>query len=286
MLAALDRLGGPPVFLEVHRLAPFGFRSADVGVVMDLMIHDLDILNHLVGEEPVRVDAVGVPVIGPNEDIANARLTFPSGCVANVTASRVSLQRMRRIRIFSREAYLSLDYGRREAMLVRRSSRMQEWMARCVDVMGCGAPNGGPCPDFGDLLDVEKLPIHEAEPLKEEITALVDAIRGARPPQPGGDEGLRAVRLAERILETFARTRCPAARPAPSPETLVSRAAAGRCEPCAALTAPATPIDSLPLRFRSRVHCREVPPWPASPSKSWSRTASTSVTASAGGTRR
>jgi predicted dehydrogenase len=203
VLAALDRLGGPPVFLEVHRLAPFSFRAADVGVVMDLMIHDLDIVNHLVGEVPSRVDAVGVPVLSAHEDIANARITFPSGCVANVTASRVSLQKMRRIRIFSRESYLSLDYDRREALLVRRRE----------------APPDDPraVPSSSDLLDVEKLPIHEAEPLREEIAALVDAIRGAGPAQPGGGEGIAALRLAERILADLRSHPVPDVRRGPGP---------------------------------------------------------------------
>lgn len=197
VLEALDRLGGRPAFLEVHRLAPYPFRAADTGVVMDMMIHDLDILNHLVGEEPERVDAVGVPVVSAHEDIVNARLTYPCGAVANVTASRVSLQRMRRVRIFSRDAYLSLDYDRREALLVRRSPRLGEWVAGCS---AGGLPVATP-PAFQDLLLTEKLPIHDGEPLKEELVAAVEAVRSGSPPRVGGDDGLRALRLAERILE-------------------------------------------------------------------------------------
>lgn len=196
VLEALSRLGGPPAFLEVHRLAPYSFRASDTGVVMDMMIHDLDILNHLVGEEPERVDAVGVPVVSAHEDIVNARLTYPSGAVANVTASRVSLQRMRRIRIFSREAYLSLDYDRREALLVRRSARLDEWTAG----VGKGVARTAAPPAFQDLLLSEKLPIHDGEPLKEELVAAVEAVRSGSPPRVSGDEGLRALRLAERIL--------------------------------------------------------------------------------------
>lgn len=173
--SALDRLGAPPAFLEVHRLAPFSTRSTDVGVVMDLMIHDLDLVNHLVGEEAERVEAVGVPVLGPHEDMANARITFPSGCVANVTASRASLQRMRRFRIFSTDGYLALDYDRKHALLVR-------------------PPQG----DSG--LVTEELPIRDAEPLRAELAALVAAIREERRPEVGGPDGLRALALAERIL--------------------------------------------------------------------------------------
>lgn len=196
VLEALDRLGGRPMFLEVHRLAPYPFRASDTGVVMDMMIHDLDILNHLVGEEPEQVDAVGVPVVSPHEDIVNARLTYPCGAVANVTASRVSLQRLRRVRLFSRESYLSLDFDRREALLVRRSARLGEWIAACSSG---GLPVAEP-PAFQDLLQTEKLPIHDGEPLKEELVAAVAAVRSGSPPRVGGDDGLRALRLAERIL--------------------------------------------------------------------------------------
>jgi predicted dehydrogenase len=190
VMAALDRLGAPPAFLEVHRLAPFPSRSADIGVVMDMMIHDLDLVNHLVGEEAERVEAVGVPVLSRHEDIANARLVFPCGCVANVTASRISSHRMRRFRVFSTEGYLSLDYDKREALLVRPPPP------------GARVPEGG---DVSDLLVVEKLPIEDAEPLREEITALVSAVRTGRRARVGGGEGLRALRVAERILADLER---------------------------------------------------------------------------------
>lgn len=186
--SALARLGGSPAFLEVHRLAPFVGRSTDVGVVMDLMIHDLDLVNHLVGEEAERVEAVGVPVVGPHEDLANARITFPSGCVANVTASRASLQRMRRFRIFSTDGYLALDYDRKHALLVR-------------------PPRAG-----GDLVK-EELPIRDAEPLREELAALVSAIREGRRPDVGGDDGLRALALAERILADLRARSFPGSAP-------------------------------------------------------------------------
>ena len=216
VLGAVARLGSPPVFLEAHRLAPYPARSADVGVVMDVMIHDLDILNHLVGEEAVRVEAVGVAVVGPHEDIANARITFPSGAVANVTASRVSQQRMRRIRIFGAEAYLALDYDRREALLSRRSAHGRP------NGSGNGNGNGSRsalslaaepprhlAPE--DLFDVEAIPIPPAEPLGAEIAALVDAVRGRRTPEPSGVAGIRALRLAERILDDLRRRPVPAA---------------------------------------------------------------------------
>jgi predicted dehydrogenase len=220
VMSAVERLGATPVFLEVHRLAPFSFRSADVGVVMDLMIHDLDIVLHLVGEEPSQVDAVGIPVIGSidggKEDIANVRLTFPSGAVANVTASRVSLQRMRKIRFFSPDAYVSLDYDKRQALLVRKSPRLTR------AALEAAAGNGGDLAalatvDFGDLLHTEMLSIDDAEPLKEEIRAFVRAIRGGKRPPVGGAEGLRALSVAERILQSIA------ARPRPKIASTAAR---------------------------------------------------------------
>jgi predicted dehydrogenase len=208
VMAAVERLGVRPVFLEVHRLAPFSFRSADVGVVMDLMIHDLDIVLHLVGEEPSRVEAVGVPVLGAREDIANARLAFPSGAVANVTASRVSLGKMRKIRIFSQDAYVSLDYDKRQALLVRKSPALtRAVLERAAGGGGLEALAGH---DFGDLLHTEMLEIAEAEPLKEEIRQFLAAARGDAPPKVSGEQGLAALRVAERVLSDVAARPLPA----------------------------------------------------------------------------
>lgn len=120
-LQELEAEGIVPGFIEAHRLAPYNPRGRDVSVVHDLMVHDLDLILHLVGQEPVEMQAAGVAVIGPGTDIANVRLTFPDGCVANVTASRVSLSPMRKLRIFQPDAYLSLDLqaGRRELVRLR-----------------------------------------------------------------------------------------------------------------------------------------------------------------------
>lgn len=227
VMAALDRLGAAPSFIEVHRLAPYPQRGADTGVVMDTMIHDLDLVNHVVGEESEKVEAVGVPVVGPNEDIANARITFPSGCVANVTASRVSLQRMRRFRIFSEDGYLALDYDKREALLVvppggdlsERGAAMagvrQALEAahgdvdHAADLLRARLPHGADPTRAGRF---ERLEIGDAEPLKEELIALVHTIASGKRPLVGCEDGLRALRLAERILEDV---RC---RPAPGRE--------------------------------------------------------------------
>jgi predicted dehydrogenase len=207
--AALDRLGDAPIYVEVHRLAPFPARALDVGVVMDLMIHDLDILNHLVGEEAQDVRAVGVCISGEHEDVVNARVTFPSGCVANLTASRVSDQRMRRIRIFTRSGYLSLDYDGREARIVRpRRRKIAGWGEQIADLAARPAllddtRTSGRRPAFEELLRTERLRIDDAEPLRAEIESLVDAVRHGRRPSVCGVDGLRALGLAERILASI-----------------------------------------------------------------------------------
>jgi predicted dehydrogenase len=176
------------------------------------MIHDLDIVQHLVGEEPSRVEAVGVPVVGGHEDIANARLSFPSGAVANVTASRVSLAKMRKIRVFSPDAYVSLDYDKRQALLVRKSPTLTR--AELERAAGGGGDLAAlAAPDFGDLLTTEMLPIEEAEPLKAEIRAFLASIAGGSPPAVGGLEGLRALVLAERILADLRARPVPGRKP-------------------------------------------------------------------------
>ena len=126
VVEAATKLGIHPLFIECHRLNPFSFRATDVGVVLDLMIHDLDVILHFVGSKVARVDAVGVGILSRNEDIANARLTFENGAVANVTASRVAVQTMRKIRVFSPDSYISLDYERREGVFDQRCARCHE----------------------------------------------------------------------------------------------------------------------------------------------------------------
>ena len=201
VMTAVERLGMKPRFLEVHRLAPYTFRSADVGVVMDLMIHDLDIVLHLVGEEPSGVDAVGVPVIGPREDIANARLQFPSGAVANVTASRVSLTKMRKVRGFGPDAYVSLDYDKRQAVLVRTTDKLDA--VRRDPKAAAAAAAAGSGLAFTDFVRSEFLTIDEAEPLKEELRSFLGAVRDGTAPRVPGEQGARALTLAERILASI-----------------------------------------------------------------------------------
>lgn len=168
-----------PRFIEVHRLGVFPDRSLDIDVVFDLMIHDLDIVLSLVGSDVTAIEAVGVPVLTPKYDIANARLRFASGCIANVTASRISKDRVRKIRVFQRDAYLSIDYAAQEVegwRLVRRAGARPEIQ-------------GG------------QLPVKKDEPLRLELEDFVHAARDRRAPLVDGAAGRRALDLATRIAE-------------------------------------------------------------------------------------
>jgi predicted dehydrogenase len=167
-------------FIEAHRLGVFSDRSTDVDVVLDLMIHDLDIALTLVQSEIAAVDAVGVAALTGKTDIANARLRFANGCVANLTASRISTDKVRKLRIFERDAYLSIDYARQEGLIysLKRSP-------------------GAPRPEIVR----EALPVAPEEPLQAELRAFVQRIRGADVPVVTGPQGLAALRLASRILD-------------------------------------------------------------------------------------
>jgi predicted dehydrogenase len=171
-----------PRFIEVHRLSGFPARSLDVDVVLDVMIHDLDIVLALDGSEPVQVEAVGVPVLTPKVDIANARLRFGSGLIANLTASRVSAEKVRKFRVFAPRTYISVDFAAREAQVYR----LRE--------------TEGGRPD----ISVERTAGPEEEPLQRQLAAFVAAVRERTPPLVSGVDGRRALALALAILERIA----------------------------------------------------------------------------------
>lgn len=166
-----------PLFFEVHRLGVFTPRSLDIDVVYDVMIHDLDILLSLTGAPVTDVKAVGIPVITDKVDIAHARLEFATGAVANVTASRVSTERVRKMRFFQAHEYISLDFARQDALRIRVK------------------PGAGPPPEIG----FEKLPSTPEEPLRAELRAFLDAVRTRESPQVDGAAGRRALDLADRV---------------------------------------------------------------------------------------
>lgn len=174
-----------PRFIEAHRLGTFPERSLDIDVVFDLMIHDLDVLLSIVGEPVVSVEAVGVPVLTPRIDIANVRLRFAGGCIANLTASRISRDRVRKIRFFQPQSYLSIDYAARE---------VEHW------TIGPG-PHGKPAIQGG------KLDVADDEPLRVELADFVSAVRDDRAPAVTGEQGRAALALAASIVEQMAHVR-------------------------------------------------------------------------------
>ncbi len=199
---AVERLGLRPKFIETHRISPFTFRSADIGVVFDLMIHDLDILLHLVRDEVERVEAVGVNVLGPHEDIANARVTCRGGAVANLTASRLALKTERKLRVFAEKAYVSLDYQKKVGIAITLDQNLDVLkFARERNLEDLSQVAG---PDFGKLVHVEPLQIDDQDPLRTELETFVQAVRSGARPQAAGvsvQDGVAAVRLAEQIVE-------------------------------------------------------------------------------------
>lgn len=198
---AVDRLGLRPKFIETHRISPFTFRSADVGVVFDLMIHDIDILLHLVRDEVERVDAVGVNVLGPHEDIANARVACRGGAVANLTASRLALKTERKLRIFAENAYVSLDYQKKVGVAVTLDRNLDVLkLARERNIEDLSQMAGV---DFGKLVHVEPLEIDTADPLRTELETFIESVRTRRRPPVSAEDGLAAVRLATQVVESL-----------------------------------------------------------------------------------
>jgi predicted dehydrogenase len=171
-----------PRFIEVHRLGTFPERSLDIDVVFDLMIHDLDIVLSLVGADVASIEAVGVPVLTGRVDIANARLRFENGCIANITASRISRERVRKIRFFQPDAYVSIDYAAQEVEMYRL-------------VRGAGVRPG---------IEGGKLDVLREEPLARELSDFLGAVREHRQPLVTGRDGRRALALAARVTERMA----------------------------------------------------------------------------------
>ena len=198
VVRSLTRMGVRPKFIETHRISPFTFRSADVGVVMDMMIHDIDIVLSLVGGKPIAVEAVGVRVLARYEDVANAWVTFDDGCVANLTASRLALKTERKIRVFSEQAYLSMDYQKKNGIAIKKDANLDLLkLARDHDAKDLSQLAGL---DFGSLVKVEALQVDDVEPLRAELQSFIRALRTGEKPEVSGEDGLAAVELAERIV--------------------------------------------------------------------------------------
>jgi len=176
---ALESVLTKPLFFEVHRLSEFSPRSLDVDVVLDLMIHDLDIVLNIVGREPEEIRAAGISILSSKVDIANVRLQFPGGVIANLTASRVSTERVRKLRLFQPHEYISLDYSRQDGMRFR------------VKPSASGA--GG--------LDFGPLAVTKDEPLRLELENFFESVVSRRPPRVTGAHGFRALQAAQNILD-------------------------------------------------------------------------------------
>jgi len=187
VLSALEARLTHPRFIEAHRLSSYPNRSTDIGVVLDLMIHDLEIILHLVRSPVQNIDAVGVPVLSRGEDIANARIRFENGCVANVTSSRISPERMRKIRVFQEDAYLSLDYEKQSGEIYRRES---------------------------GKITRDKVPIEREEPLKQQLVSFIECASTGRQPRVSGFQATAALELAVEITK---RVGSNTPHPAPSP---------------------------------------------------------------------
>lgn len=178
---ALKGVIDQPMFIESHRLSPFNDRGTEVDVVLDLMIHDIDIILYLVKSDIKDMHAVGVPVVTSRVDIANARLIFASGCVANVTASRISMKTMRKIRIFQKDTYVSVDYASRDITVIRK------------DGQGTGLPVPG--------MSMDRSTFEVADPLEAELKAFVKSAKTRQAPEVSAKDGRNALRVAMDIAE-------------------------------------------------------------------------------------
>jgi predicted dehydrogenase len=176
---ALEKVLTQPLFFEVHRLSEFSPRSLDVDVVLDLMIHDLDIVLNIVGREPEEIRAAGISILSSKVDIANVRLQFAGGVIANLTASRVSTERVRKLRLFQPHEYISLDYSRQDGMRFRVKP----------------SPAGAGGLDFGPLA------VTKDEPLRLELENFVESVIARSPPRVTGAHGFRALQAARNILD-------------------------------------------------------------------------------------
>jgi len=206
IVRSMSKLSVRPRFIEVIRISPLTFRSIDVGVVLDMMIHDIDIVLKLAQSKVAKIDAVGVSVIGvppaAPEDICNARLTFENGCVANMTASRLALKVERKLRVFSADAYVSIDYQKKHGMVARKTENLSA-IRDAVAKIRSGEIDDLSQLDFAELVNIEELQIDDTEPLRAELDAFIHSVTTGEPPEVPAEDGLAAVETATRIVEAI-----------------------------------------------------------------------------------
>jgi predicted dehydrogenase len=199
VVQAMKRLNIEPKFIEASRISPYPFRSTDVGVVLDVMIHDIDIILSLAASKIKKVDAVGVSVIDEKEDICNARIIFENGCIANITASRLALKTERKVRVFSRQAYLSVDYLKKSGIIIKADPNINvvNWIKEQQNKEGFNLLNV----NWPDLLHIEQLDIEDKEPLRLEQESFLRSVADRRAkPEVSAEEALAAMECAEKIL--------------------------------------------------------------------------------------
>ncbi len=204
VVQAVKRLNIEARFIESHRISPYPFRSTDIGVVMDVMIHDIDIILSLAASKIKKVDAVGIGVIDADkEDICSARIAFKNGCVANVTASRLALKTERKVRVFSKQAYLSLDYFKKTGTIIKADTDNLEVVEKIRKLKNTGK-FGLLKAGWTDLVHYETLQIDDREPLRVEQESFLRAVadKSLRPEATAG-EGLAAMQCAQMILESM-----------------------------------------------------------------------------------
>jgi predicted dehydrogenase len=201
VVQAMKRLQISPRFIEATRISPYPFRSTDIGVVLDVMIHDIDIILSLAASKVEKVDAVGIGVIDPEkEDICNARISFENGCIANITASRLALKTERKVRVFSRQAYLSLNYLEKTGTIIKADTDNIELINK-IRQLKQGGKFDLLKTDWTKLVHYEKLQIDDNEPLRLEQESFLKAVadKGLKP-EVSAEEGLAALQCAEMIL--------------------------------------------------------------------------------------
>ncbi len=198
-IMALSKILLNPIFIEANRIAPFTPRGSDVPVVLDLMIHDIDVILSLMRSRVKNIKAVGIPILTNDIDIANAKIEFENGALANITASRISLKRERKIRFFQKNMYISLDYQKKDVQVVKKSVEIEQVMKEIM--------SGKRQPDISELYNRQKLEIIEKEPLKSELENFVDAIQNNKRPIVNGQDGYEALRVAFLIMKDIEKNR-------------------------------------------------------------------------------
>jgi len=202
---SINQYAVAPKFIQADRISPFTFRSADVGVVLDMMIHDIDLVLTFAASDVVDVHAIGVAVIGKHEDICNARLQFANGCVANITASRLAVKTERKMRIFSEQAYLSVDFAKKTGVVIEKHDNLDLLqMARELDVTDLAELAASV--DYTKLLKFEQLTVDDStEPLRRQAEAFRKTVEEGAAPTVSAQAGLAAIETAYQILDAIAK---------------------------------------------------------------------------------